>query len=72
MVAAWVNLQAANSLEPQPSEEVSRLIPSILELINQVYGFPGYPETKRAKERQKHGRTTKLLGQIEERITKLP
>jgi hypothetical protein len=68
LFAAWVRLQAA----PNSTDDVGRLIPRILELIDHVYGFPGYSEVKRIKKRQNVGRTNYLLKEIDRRVDKLP
>jgi hypothetical protein len=72
LFSAWVRLQGDNSISSGPSEAASRVIPRILELINHVYGFPGYPEAKRVAERRNAGRTAYLIKDINRRLAKLP
>jgi hypothetical protein len=69
---AWVKLQVANSLAEQPSGDVGQVIPRILETIEQVYGFPGFSEAERIKNRQNVGRSLYLLKDVDKLISRLP
>ncbi len=72
LFTAWVRLQMDSSIATDSSEDVSRLIPRILELIDHVYGFPGFPEVQRVAQRKKAGRTAYLIKDIDRRLSKLP
>jgi len=67
LFTAWVNLQRQDS-----TDEISRLIPRILELIDHVYGFPGTPAAKRMETRKNLKRQAYLLKDIDRRVSKLP
>jgi hypothetical protein len=72
MFTAWVRLQMDNSIATDSSEDVSRLIPRILEVIDHVYGFPGFSEAQRVAQRKNAGRTAYLIKDIDRRLSKLP
>jgi hypothetical protein len=72
LFAAWVTLQQQNASDPKTDEQISQLIPRILELIDHVYGFPGTPADRRVKERQNKGRTDYLIADIEKQVQALP
>lgn len=69
---AWVKLQVANGMLTPPSEDVGQAIPRILETIDQVYGFPGYSEAERNKNRQNVRRSLYLMRDVDKRLSKLP
>jgi hypothetical protein len=72
LFSAWVTLQSQNASDPKTDEQIGRLIPRILELIDHVYGFPGTPADRRIKERQNAGRTNYLIADIEKQVQALP
>ncbi|MDA8103944.1 MAG: hypothetical protein M0Z71_01060 [Nitrospiraceae bacterium] len=72
LFSAWVTLQSQNASDPKTDEQIGRLIPRILELIDHLYGFPGTPAERRIKERQNKGRTDYLIADIEKQIQALP
>jgi hypothetical protein len=69
---AWVELQRVRDEEagvpPASREAIARLIPRILELVDQVYGFPGYTREKREQARANQGRTRHLIKDIEGKL----
>jgi hypothetical protein len=69
---AWVGLQrvqdAESGVPPATREAIARLIPRILELVDQVYGFPGYSREKREKARASQGRTRHLIKDIQAKL----
>jgi len=67
----WVDLQIENSTNDTNSG-VSQLLPRILELVDHVYGFPGFTQEEREEERENTGRTEYLIEDIEEKIAALP
>lgn len=72
LFAAWVNLQAVpdenSEVSPETMAGISRIIPRILELIDHVYGFPGFTREEREKKRQNLGRTSYLIKDINEKM----
>lgn len=69
---AWVDLQVDNSISDEKSEDVSKLIPRILELIDHVYGFPGSTKEDRMEERKNTGRTAYLIKELDKKVSDLP
>jgi hypothetical protein len=73
--SAWVGLQRVRDAEagvpPATREAIARLIPRILELVDQVYGFPGYSQEKREKARANQGRTRHLIKDIQTKLAAL-
>ena len=63
--SAWTSLQMSVAGE---DERVSRVIPKVLELINQVYGWPAFPAERRAEERRKAGRIERQIGELDRSI----
>ena len=66
--SAWTSLQMSLAGE---DDRVSRIIPRVLELLNQAYGWTAYSPEERAKRRANEGRTAKLIEEIDEEIGKL-
>lgn len=72
LFTAWVMLQAvpeANSgVSPRARDAIGNLIPRTLELVDHVYGFPGYSQAKREEERANQGRTRYLIKDIQKKL----
>jgi hypothetical protein len=72
LFTAWVNLQAVPdekaAVTPETMAGISRIIPRILELIDHVYGFPGFSKEERERKRQNLGRTNYLIKDINEKM----
>jgi len=67
-----ISLCSRTTSDPKTDEQIGRLIPRILELIDHLYGFPGTPAERGIKERQNKGRTDYLIADIEKQIQALP
>jgi hypothetical protein len=52
LFSAWVMLQGKLSLAEPKDERAQRVIPEVLKLIDNLYGFPGYKPEKREKDRE--------------------
>ncbi|MHB8108575.1 MAG: hypothetical protein ACYDHW_00915 [Syntrophorhabdaceae bacterium] len=71
LFSAWVMLQGKLSLAEPKDERAQRVIPEVLKLIDNLYGFPGYKPEKREKDRETakkyfNERFQKLDAQIQE------
>ena len=65
---AWTSLQMSVAGE---DDRVSEIIPRVLELINQVYGWTAFSPEERAKKRSNKARTAGLIEEIDQEIGKL-
>lgn len=52
LFSAWVMLQGKLSLAEQKDEQAQRVIPEVLKMIDNLYGFPGFDADRRAKDRE--------------------
>jgi len=52
LFSVWVMLQGKLSLAEQKDEEAQRAIPEILKFIDNLYGFPGFKQERREKDRE--------------------
>ncbi len=72
LFTAWVMLQAMpedkSGVPTQTRDAIGRLIPRILELVDHVYGFPGYSQAKREQNRANQGRARFLIKDIEKKL----
>jgi len=51
LFSVWVTLQGKLSLAAQKDEKTERVIPEVLKFIDNLYGFPGFTEDRRGKDR---------------------
>lgn len=52
LFSAWVMLQGKLSLAEPKDEKAQRIIPEILKMIDNLYGFPGFDQARREKDRE--------------------
>ncbi|HOD76589.1 MAG TPA: hypothetical protein PKJ17_11200, partial [Syntrophorhabdaceae bacterium] len=72
LFSVWVTLQGKLSLAPQKDERAQRVIPEVLKLIDDLYGFPGFTEERREKDRETAKKFfDKRYGRLEEEIKAL-
>lgn len=66
--SAWISLQIDASGE---DDRASEIIPKVLALINQAYGWTAYSPEERTKRRSNKGRTARLIEEIDQEVGKL-
>ncbi|HNT44583.1 MAG TPA: hypothetical protein PKN85_08980 [Syntrophorhabdaceae bacterium] len=72
LFSVWVTLQGKLSLAPQKDERAQRVIPEVLKFIDDLYGFPGFTEERREKDRETAKKFfDKRYGRLEEEIKAL-
>jgi len=52
LFSVWVTLQGKLSLAPEKDDRAQRIIPEVLKFIDNLYGFPGFTQERREKDRE--------------------
>ncbi len=52
LFSVWVTLQGKLSLAARKDEKAQRVIPEVLKFIDNLYGFPGFTQERREKDRE--------------------
>jgi hypothetical protein len=72
LFSVWVTLQGKLSLAPEKDEKAQRVIPEVLKFIDNLYGFPGFAEERREKDRETAKKFfDKRYGKLEKEIKAL-
>jgi hypothetical protein len=50
--SVWVTLQGKLSLAAEKDEKAQQIIPEVLKFIDNLYGFPGFTQERREKDRE--------------------
>jgi len=72
LFSVWVTLQGKLSLAVEKDEKAQRIIPEVLKFIDNLYGFPGFTQERREKDRETAKKFfDKRYGKLEEEIKAL-
>lgn len=72
LFSVWVTLQGKLSLAPEKDDRAQRIIPEVLKFIDNLYGFPGFTQERREKDRETAKKFfEKRYGKLEEQIKAL-
>lgn len=72
LFSVWVTLQGKLSLAPEKDDRAQRIIPEVLKFIDNLYGFPGFTQERREKDRETAKKFfEKRYGKLEEQTKAL-